>query len=111
MVPARLDRKGIIDDQPFLVGPYADKIIGFFVGAFAPFLGVLTTGIAMLVWAAAAAGGEGEAARRRRHAVSVAGWAALGTVVMLILVLTIFLALVGAAVYNPSLTPSAPPLP
>jgi hypothetical protein len=109
MVPARLDRKGIIDDQPFLVGPYADKIIGFFVGAFAPFLGVLTTGVAMLVWAAA--GGEGETACRRRHAVSVAGWAALGTVVMLILVLTIFLALVGAAVYNPSLTPSAPPLP
>jgi uncharacterized membrane protein YidH (DUF202 family) len=109
VAPAGLDRKGIIDDRPFLVGPYADKVIGFLVGAFAPFLGVVTTAVAMLVWAAS--GGEEEATRRRRHAVSVTSWAGLGTVVMLVLVFTIFLALVGAAIFDPSLSPSAPPQP
>lgn len=109
MGPARLDRRGIIDDRPSLVGPNADKVIGFFVGVFAPVLGVLTMAVAMYLWAAA--GGEDGAIRRRRHAASVTTWSGAGTLVILVLVLTILLALVGAAVYNPQLTPSAPPLP
>lgn len=109
MDPARLDRRGVIDDRPSLVGPNADKVIGFFVGVFAPVLGVLTTAVAMFFWARA--GGDDGATRRRRHAESVTMWSGAGTVVILVLMLTILFALVGAAVFNPQLTPSAPPLP
>jgi drug/metabolite transporter (DMT)-like permease len=79
------------------------------VGVFAPVLGVLTTAVAMLFWAQA--GGEDGATRRRRHATSVTMWSGAGTVVILVLMLTILFALVGAAVFNPQLTPSAPPPP
>ncbi len=109
MQPAPPDRKAAIDDQPSLVGPNVDKAVGFFVGVFAPVLGVLTTAAAMFVWAAG--GDEDGAIRRRRHAASVTMWSGIGTLVMVAVVLTIIFALLGAAVISPPSTATAPPLP
>ncbi len=85
------------------------RSMAFLVGMFAPVLGVLTTAVALFVWAAA--GDEDGAIRRRRYAASVTTGPGAGTVVRLVLVFTIFFVLAGAAVFNPSLTPSVPPLP
>jgi len=45
--PARLIGGASSTTGRSLVGPNADKVIGFFVGVFAPVLGVLTTAVAM----------------------------------------------------------------
>jgi hypothetical protein len=107
--PARRDRRGIIDDQPFLLGPTADKVIGFFAGLIAPVVGLVSTAVTMLVWAGT--GGDYEARVRRLHARSVAAWSVLGSLVAIVLVVTFFMALIAAAAHNPLPTSSAPPLP
>jgi len=95
--------------RPSLVGPNADKVIGFFVASSLPSL-ACSRRLSRCTSGRRPAAKDG-ATRRRRHAASVTTWSGAGTLVILVLVLTILLALVGAAVYNPQLTPSAPLLP
>jgi uncharacterized membrane protein YidH (DUF202 family) len=109
MAPARCDRSGTIHREPYVVGPYADKIISFFVGAFAPVVALFPTAVAMFVWART--DDEYERGRRRRHAASVTMWCGVGSLLMIALVAAILLALISAAARLPLATPSASILP
>jgi hypothetical protein len=75
--------------QPFIVGPAADKLLGFLAGVFANVVGWIATIVVMYVWA----GSEPtpEVADRRRHAASVSAWSGLGCLLPVILVVGLLL--------------------
>jgi ABC-type Fe3+ transport system permease subunit len=104
-----VDRRGIIDRRPSIVGPIADRIIGFFVGIFLPVVGVIPTAAAMFAWSRTS--DELETHRRFRHALSVTMWSGVGSFVIVVLVATIMLALISAAAHLSGASPSASPLP
>jgi uncharacterized membrane protein YidH (DUF202 family) len=83
--------------------------MGFAVGMFAPVIGVVTTTIAMVLWART--DDEYEGGRRRRHAISVAIWSVFGSLLTIVLVGTLISALITAAAHNIAPTDSALPLP
>jgi len=83
--------------------------MGFFVGMFAPILGVVTTTIAMVLWSRT--DDEYEGGRRRRHALSVAIWSVFGSLLTIVLVGALLGALIAAAAHNPVASNSASPLP
>ena len=72
----------------------------------APFVGVLSTTVAMYLWART--DDAEETYERRRHARSVVKWSFGGSVAALIFLTTILLAVIAAAAHNPLPTPTLP---
>ena len=71
--------------QSFIVGPTADKVLGFLAGAFAQLVGVVVTVVVMFMWA----GSEPtpEVQERRDHARSVSIWSGVGCLLPLLFIL------------------------
>jgi hypothetical protein len=107
--PGSFRSEDIIDKRPSIVGPTADRIIGFFAGIFIPVFAIFPTAVTMFLWSRTR--DKDESYRRRRHALSVTFWCIVGSLVMVALVSTILVALIAAAEHNilptPSLTPSS----
>lgn len=100
--------------QPFIVGPTADKVLGFLVGLFAQVLGLIATIVVMFVWA----GSEPlpDTQERRAHARSVSIWSGVGCLVPVILLILGFLVLGAVVVSGPASVPNivpnqVPPMP
>lgn len=76
-------------------------------GVIAPIVGILSTTVAMYLWART--DDADETYERRRHARSVVKWSVVGSVAALIFMLVTLMALVAAAAHHP-LPTSTPPL-
>jgi uncharacterized membrane protein YhaH (DUF805 family) len=95
--------------QPFIVGPTADKVLGFLAGVLAQVLGVLATVVVMFLWA----GSEPtpEVQERRTHAAEVSGWSGVGCLIPVILFVLAFLALGASVLHGGATVPNEVPFP
>jgi hypothetical protein len=83
-----------MDRQPFIVGPAADCVLGFFAGFFGTVLGLLATIVVMFLWAGSEPGID--VAERRRHAWFVSAWSGVGCVAPIVLVILVFSAVISS---------------
>lgn len=80
---------------PFIIGPMADKIIGFIAGMFGQILGIIATIVVMFLWAGNGSP-DAEIETRREHAKQVSLWSAAGCIIPSLLALVLFAGFFGA---------------
>ena len=84
--------------QPFIVGPTADKILGFLAAFFVPVVGLIGTIVVMFVWADRDP--IPEVAKRRKHAISVSVWSGVGAALPWIFALLLILLSLNSGYHN-----------
>jgi low affinity Fe/Cu permease len=94
--------------QPFILGPTADKVLGFLAGMFGQLIGVVATIVVMFVWAGSDPLPDTQI--RRDHATAVSIWSGMGCLLpaVLLAILAIFL---FAQIRSPALPPDMTPFP
>jgi hypothetical protein len=79
-----------VDRRPYIVGPTADKVLGFLTGFFGLIPGWIVAVAVTFLWAGSDPGPD--VAERRRHASSVSMWSGLGFLVAIVLAVVLILA-------------------
>jgi TRAP-type C4-dicarboxylate transport system permease large subunit len=90
--------------EPFIVGPTADKLLGFLAGIFGNVMGFFGTIVVMYLWAGSQPAPDVQ--ERRQHAQSVSIWSAVGCLLPIVLILAI-LAL-GVLAFSSATTSGGP---
>jgi membrane associated rhomboid family serine protease len=90
-----------VNRDPFIVGPRADKFLGFLVGAAGSIFGWAAAIVVMFMWVGSDR--EPDFRVRRRHATSVSRWSGVGCAIpAMAFVVVFFVLLFVLAIANPN---------